>query len=313
MMSKKVKCRKTDQPEAGPDQPSDSSESPIHTGRDEEPDPSNRAVLAAITALRDEVTRIKNDICSSIDARIQIIYTELKEELVTMKRETQKSITALEETTASQGKTITEIEKSASFHSDEVTTLRRQVTRLNSEVEKLTGKCEDLEGRSRRHNIRIIGVPEGAEGPRPRDFIAGLLQDALSLEDKPLIDRAHRTLRKKPDPHEPPRPFVLRLHYFHVLEDILRRASVAKQLHYGGKRIQIFPDYPPAVAKRRALFNRSRELLRNIPGVRYGLLYPARLLITYDGKQTSFTDPTKAEEYAEQLPVPGSSSSGQVS
>ncbi|KAM7375105.1 hypothetical protein PAMA_014270 [Pampus argenteus] len=83
-MSKKVKCRKTDRPEVGPDQPSDSSESPIHTGRDEEPDPSNRAVLAAITALRDEVTRIKNDICTSIDARIQIIYTELKEELVVM-------------------------------------------------------------------------------------------------------------------------------------------------------------------------------------------------------------------------------------
>lgn len=87
-MSKKVKCRKTDQPEVGPDQHLDSGESPIPAGGDEEPDPSNRAVLAAITALRDEVTRIKNDICTSIDARIQIIYTELKEELVTMKRET---------------------------------------------------------------------------------------------------------------------------------------------------------------------------------------------------------------------------------
>lgn len=208
-----------------------------------------------------------------------------------------------------QGKTITELEKSVSLHSDDVTTLQRQVARLNSEVEKLTGKCEDLEGRCRRHNIRIIGIPEGAEGSRPRDFIAGLLQDVLSLDEKPLIDRVHRTLRRRPDPQEPPRPFVLRLHYYHVLEDILRKSAAAKQLYYRGKRIQIFPDYPPAVAKRRALFNRARELLRDKPGVRYGLLYPARLLVTHNGTQTSFMDPKKAEEYAESLSASESSTS----
>jgi len=85
----------------------------------------------------------------------------------------------------------------------------------------------------------------------------------LSLDAKPLIDRAHRTLRRSPDPREPPRPFILRLHYYHVLEDILQKARAARELHFRGKRIQIFPDYPPAVAKRRALFNRARELLRD--------------------------------------------------
>lgn len=211
---------------------------------------------------------------------------------------------------ASHEKTIKELEKSASLHSDDVTALR-QVTRLNSEVGKLTEKCEDLEGRSRRHNIRIIGVPEGVEGSRPHDFVADLLKDVLSLDKRPLIDRVHRTLRRTPDPREPPRPFILRLHYNHVLEDILRNASVAKQLYFRDKRIQIFPDYPAAVAKRRALFNRARELLRDKPGVRYGLLYPARLLVTHNGTQTSFTDPKKAEEYAGQLFGPGSSTAAE--
>lgn len=62
------------------------------------------------------------------------------------------------------------------------------------------------------------------------------------------------------------------------------------------------------MAKRRALFNRARELLRDKPGVRYGLLYPARLLVTHNGTQTSFTDPKKAEEYIEHLAGPGPSS-----
>lgn len=44
-------------------------------------------------------------------------------------------------------------------------------------MEKLTQKCEDLEGR---HNI---GVPEGKEGPNPRDFIGQLLQEVLNLEE----------------------------------------------------------------------------------------------------------------------------------
>lgn len=188
-MLKKGKSKKNNQQEPGLDQAL-SIDVVMPDDMSEEADPPNRAVLAAIAALRNGVAQIKEDICATIDARIQTVY-----------------ITALEKTTALHENTIREIEKSASHHSD-VTTLQRQVTRLNSDVEKLTEKCEDLEGSSRRHNIWIIGIPEGTEGPRPRDFIAGLLQDVLSLDEKPLIDRAHRTLRKRLEPHEPPRPFI---------------------------------------------------------------------------------------------------------
>lgn len=303
-MSKKGKNKKNDEHDVGPAQSSDWSDTAQLPDDMNEADPSNHAVLAAIAALRSEVAQIKSDICSSIDARIQTVCTELKSELATTKKEIQTSITALEGSTASHEKTIKDLERSASLQSDDITALQRQVKRLNSEMEKLVSKCEDLEGRSRRHNIRIIGIPEGAEGSTPRDFVAGLLQELLSLEAKPLIDRAHRTLRRRPDPQEPPRPIILRLHYYHVLEDILRKAIAAKQLFYEGKRIQIFPDYPPSIAKRRALFNRARELLQDKPVVKYGLLYPARLLVTVNGMQTSFTDPKKAEEYADGLFAP---------
>lgn len=216
------------------DQPSDPSDIPDDM-RDEA-DSLNRAILAAIANLRNEVTQLKNDICASIDARIQTVCTELREELATTKKEIQTSITTLEGATTWHEKTIKELEKSASLHSDDVTALQRQVTRLNSEVGKLTEKCENLEGRSRRHNIRIIGVPEGVEGSWPRDFVADLLKDVLSLDEKSLIDRVHRTRCTGEA-----LTLILRLHYYHVLEDILRQASAAKQFSFRGKRIQIFP------------------------------------------------------------------------
>lgn len=39
-----------------------------------EADPPNRAVLAAIAALRNEVAQVKDDICATIDTHIQTVY-----------------------------------------------------------------------------------------------------------------------------------------------------------------------------------------------------------------------------------------------
>lgn len=115
---------------------------------------------------------------------------------------------------------------------------------------------------------------------KPRDFIAQLLMEALSLDNLPFVDRAHRALRNRPGDDEPPRAFIIRLHYTHEMEEILQKAAKMKQVTFRGQRINIFPDYPPAVVKRRALFKRARELLKDKPGVKYGLQYPAKLRVS---------------------------------
>lgn len=93
-------------------------------------------------------------------------------------------------------------------------------------MEKLSDKCTDLEGRSRRDNLRILYVKEGAEaGKKPRDFVAQLLKEALSLTAPPLIDRCHRALGPRPGNDERPRPFILKMHYIRDVEEILRKAA----------------------------------------------------------------------------------------
>lgn len=61
--------------------------------------------------------------------------------------------------------------------------MEQDLVKLKLTVEQLTEKCTDLESRSRRQNIRILNIKEGAEsGVKPRDFAAQLLTEALSLE-----------------------------------------------------------------------------------------------------------------------------------
>ncbi|XP_063348558.1 uncharacterized protein LOC134640578 [Pelmatolapia mariae] len=70
------------------------------------------------------------------------------------------------------------------------------------------------------------------------------------------------------------------------MEEILQKVSTRKNLKLGDIRVQIFRDLPQAVVKRRAAFTPVRNLLRDQPGVKYGLLYPAKLRVTYNASIT---------------------------
>ncbi|KAF3859811.1 hypothetical protein F7725_000066, partial [Dissostichus mawsoni] len=86
------------------------------------------------------------------------------------------------------------------------------------------------------------------------------------------------------------------------MEDILRKAAGSGNLIYQGKRIQLFPDYPPTLVNRRREFTPAREILRNKPDVRNGLFYPARLIVTHGGQQHSCTGLRQA--FVVQSPLP---------
>lgn len=263
-------------------------------------DAGNTAILSAISSLRSEIHSIKSDIGEIIDSKIEQLAVTIRGEFTAFQQEASSAILAVKITVDEHASKLASLETNASASSEAVTKLEQEVGRLNQVVEQLTDKCTDLEGRSRRQNIRVLHIKEGAEsGMKPRDFMAQLLMEALSLDNLPLVDRAHRALRNRPGDEEPPRAFVLRLHYTHEMEEILQRAARIQQVTFKGQRINIFPDYPPAVVKRRALFKRARELLKDKPGVKYGLQYPAKLRVTYNGKEHYFTDPDKAVKFAE--------------
>lgn len=72
---------------------------------------------------------------------------------------------------------------------------------LATENATLKDKIMYLENYTRWQNIRIVGIKENTEGPRPTEFIANLLfelfgQDSFSKTLK--VDRAQRSLAPKP-------------------------------------------------------------------------------------------------------------------
>ena len=79
--------------------------------------------------------------------------------------------------------------------------LESQVTSMADDNAKLKAKITDLEGRIKRCNVRLIGVPEAIEGTRPTSFFSTLLVDILGKDVMP-----------KPAEGDKPRPVII---YFH--------------------------------------------------------------------------------------------------
>uniref|UniRef100_A0A087XD28 L1 transposable element RRM domain-containing protein n=1 Tax=Poecilia formosa TaxID=48698 RepID=A0A087XD28_POEFO len=172
------------------------------------------------------------------------------------------------------------------YHGQRICSLEDNVEKvcanLQKENEMLRAKVVDLEGRSRRQNIRIVGLPEHIEGPRPSSFFSKLLTEVLgkdTLPSPPEIARAHRTLAPKPAPGSRPRPVILRFHRFQEKDLIIREARKRGALSYQGHRIRFYDDYSPEVVKQRGEYSGAMTELHKR---RYkpALLFPAKLRIT---------------------------------
>ncbi|KAL2082772.1 hypothetical protein ACEWY4_022590 [Coilia grayii] len=234
---------------------------------------------------------LKFDICSKIELAIGGVQADI----AAVREELTSSVTSLHETVNDQGGRLKELETSAAATCDSMSAMKRTVSELQSQVKVLQTKCEDLENRSRRNNIRLVGIPEDQEGTMVIEFVSNLLQEVLRLDEKPLLNRAHRSPQAKPKPNQPPRPFIIRVHYFHVRELILRQARQLQSLSFNGRAIHIFPDLTAAEAKRRAAFGDVRKRLREVEGARFWFRLPAKFRITLPGaKERMFTDPQLA-------------------
>ena len=117
-----------------------------------------------------------------------------------------------------------------------------------------------MEGRMRRCNIRIIGVPETPDCSTTT-FVSKLLPEVLQLDKEPLIDCSHWSLGLKKTDGKP-RAIIAKLHYYQDCVQILQRARNRGPLCFNGEPITIFPDYTATVAKARAAFTELRKLGR---------------------------------------------------
>ncbi|CAL9685159.1 unnamed protein product [Knipowitschia caucasica] len=251
-----------------------------------------------LVALREEMVGI-------FKSELQMAMTEnlsqIKSELQSVKTELAANLAATKSDVGELRGTVSEMEESLSNCTDDIVYLKGKVETLSTKVLALENKCEDLEGRSRRNNIRIIGLSEQSDTVTAAST-SDLLKEMFNLEKAPLIDRAHRSSTPKPKPGERPRPIIARLHYYADCVGILQRARAQQRIKIGDSTISVFPDHTARTAEARAAFNHIRRQLRDIPGIRYGLMYPALLRITTSGGVTKdFTSPGEAAVFVKTL------------
>ncbi len=70
---------------------------------------------------------------------------------------------------------------------------RRAVTDLRNQLERLTEKMTDMEDRCRRNNVRLVGLPEGAEGPNAAGFLRVIFPRDSFLEMAVTLRLTRRT------------------------------------------------------------------------------------------------------------------------
>jgi len=127
---------------------------------------------------------MKGDICRRIDS----LASDLCSEITLVKQELENTVEPMLQRLNAYDQTMLELERACTDNGIVRLRLDSTVNSLKAQVKLLNDKYEDLKGRPRKNNIRLIGVPEGVEGPRPTNFIAQLLTDMLKLDEMPLLD-----------------------------------------------------------------------------------------------------------------------------
>lgn len=145
------------------------------------------------------------------------------------------------------------------------------MTSYNDRMKLLEYKSIDIEARSRRNNLLFRGFPE-ARDEDCRRVIFRFLEDKLSIDELPSIERAHRLGRF--NPQKGPRPIIVAFSFFKDTEDILSQARSLKGTPFGISR-----DYPPEITRaRQELWPRFKEA-REDRFNRVTIGYPAKLIV----------------------------------
>lgn len=231
------------------------------------------------------IQEMKKDMLSHFDSKMDIM---------------QISLDTIHNRMSTIAEHVTELEQRVSANEDTVTDLRKLASTLEKDNSYLKEKIEDLENRSRSHNLRFLNVPEQAEGSNMLEFMNKLIPLLLGEENftsLPVIERAHRSpTTRRQITKTGPRPILVK---FLLLQDkvkLLRLAQAKRELFFRGCTIHIYPDYSAGVLQKRREFNNIKKKLREL-NIKYSLLYPATLKVIIDGKSRLFRCPEDVETF----------------
>lgn len=200
---------------------------------------------------------------------------------------------------------IAHAEQRISDAEDNVNGLISKVSTLESTVKTLSNKVEDLECRSRRNNVRVVGLPERTEGQDTVKFLENWIPDALGMDSREtlVIERAHRIgiLTNNDSRRTRPRTLIMKFLNFQDKERVLKAARIKGNVLYNNEQIRFHPDLSAGVHKMQREYDDVRRKLRDKGIHKHRILFPARLLLTHGERTYTFQTPAEADKFVQSL------------
>ncbi|CAH2324721.1 Hypothetical predicted protein [Pelobates cultripes] len=210
-----------------------------------------------------------------------------------------KLITSWQHTADSLRKDIQELGKCTSHVENKLSEFATAHNDLASHVEAvehkmlmMEHKITDLEDRMRRNNLRIRGIPEDVAPDHLQAYIRGMFKKLAPdiPSDMLLLDRVHRMPRPKFLPALAPRDTLLRVHYYHVKDLLLKTAKRRTTPLENYPQLKIFADLSATTLNRRKEFAQVITTLR-AHGLRFRWGFPTKVIVTKDNTTQVITSP----------------------
>uniref|UniRef100_A0A7N4NVL6 L1 transposable element RRM domain-containing protein n=1 Tax=Sarcophilus harrisii TaxID=9305 RepID=A0A7N4NVL6_SARHA len=188
---------------------------------------------------------------------------------------------------------IGQVEANDNMRHQETVRQSRKNERIEENVKYLIGKTNDLENRSRRDHLRIIGLPECHDQKKSletifQEIIKENCPNILYPEGKIEIERIHRSPPEKDPKMKGARDVIAKFQNPLMKERILQ-AVRKRPFKYRGATVRITQDLAPSTLKERrawnVIFRRAKEL-----GLQPRITYPAKLSIIIQGRRWAYND-----------------------
>lgn len=128
------------------------------------------------------------------------------------------------------------------------------------------------------------------------------LPDALELppgRTKLTVERAHR-IGPRAHNNPSPRTLIIKFLNFRDKELVSRAAKAKREVRYKNQTVRFYQDVAADVHKKQKEFDAVRRQLRSM-GLRYGIIPPARLIVTYKERSYIFNNHVGAEDFIKRI------------
>lgn len=256
------------------------------------------AVLRELQSLRTTVTSINTKI-NTVDGlgskldNVEKRLTEMNGSVVAVERR----FADLQEDIVANAKRLTEAETRIGSTEDDLEIVKTQLADAVKRVAYLESKTEGLENYGRRKNLRLVGLPEGAEKSQPMvEYIQRMLPLWLKLDGSKCftLERAHRT-QARPKPGQN-RAVIIRFLMFQDREFVFRSSKQLAITHEGHK-LFFAQDFSSETMKIRSPFNAVKKKFVEAGSFRGFQLYPCKMRILHNGEIILFSTPQEAERF----------------